>query len=178
MNRIPRFFILFGALCLLGSGILFWQRANTSRLSFNVHFKTAQHIKKTTVVPKRIVIQSISVDLPIVPSKIIKKEMETTMKGVSYLDLSPVPGQMGNSILYGHNFDALLGRLPRIKPGDTIVITYSDKSQKSFTVNYTQVVTPKQVNIIEPTADKRLTIYTCTGFFDSQRFVAVAFPKG
>lgn len=150
---------------------------NPSRLSFDVTFTQKKQPVVVSKPPKRIIIPKISVDLPIVSSHIKKGEWETTTDGISYLGVSPIPGDVGNSILYGHNFDYLFGKLPHLTPGDIIEIEYEDHSKKEFIIRYTQVVTPKQVDIIKPTTDRRITLYTCTGFLDSKRFVVVAIPK-
>ena len=41
-------------------------------------------------------------------------------------------------------------------------------------IEYTQVVTPDQTHILAPSDDRRVTLYTCTGFLDRKRFVVTA----
>ena len=64
-----------------------------------------------------------SIDLPIYPASINGTSWETTTKGVSYLKNTPTPGEIGNSVMYGHNWTNLLGPLVRAKPGQKIEIT-------------------------------------------------------
>jgi sortase (surface protein transpeptidase) len=52
----------------------------------------------------------------------------------------------------------------------------NDGVKKEFKVEYTATVDPSQTYIIDNTKDTRITLYTCTGFLDSKRFVVVAFP--
>lgn len=177
MKRLSSFLIFIGILSFLFSVVLFVQRISPSRLSFDVEFSKPVYAKKIVKPVKRIIIPRININLPVVGSEIKKGEWETTTKGISYLKASPVPGEVGNSILYGHNFDELLGKLPDLTPGDTIEIEYDDHSKKEFIIQSTQEVTPKQVDIIKPTTDTRITLYTCSGFMDSKRFVVVAIPK-
>jgi len=70
-----------------------------------------------------------------------------------------------------------LGKLPKVKPGQEITIVFTDGSSKIFTIEYTSVVTPDQTHILNPTADSRITLYTCTGLFDNKRFVVTAVNK-
>lgn len=78
--------------------------------------------------------------------------------------------------MYGHNWTSILGNLPKVKTGDVITVTMHDGKKKDFRIEYTAVVTPDQDYIIDNTNDVRLTLYTCTGFLDSKRFVVVAKP--
>ena len=81
---------------------------------------------------------------------------------------------MGNSVLYGHNFPSILGSLTKIKPNDKIEIIMSNGEKKIFTVKYTSIVGQDQTHILSQTKDARITVYTCTGFLDTKRFVATA----
>lgn len=180
---MAKYLIIAGCICLVFSGYLFKERYNPVRLTiatYNIDKALEQKsddavvIKKT---PATIEINSINVKLPLIPAKIRENGWETTSQGVSYLTSSPTPGNTGNSILYGHNWPSLLGRLPKIVPTDIIKVHYTDGTYNEFVVEKTAVVAPDQIGILDPTTDKRLTIYTCTGFLDSHRFVAVAIMK-
>lgn len=126
--------------------------------------------------PERIIIKSIKLNLPIEIAQKKGNYWPTTHNGVSYLSSTPIPGENGNSVLYGHNWTSIFGSLPKVKPGQTLEITYSNGKSKRFVIENTAEVDPSQIQIINPTNDIRLTIYTCTGFLDSKRFVVVAKP--
>jgi sortase A len=125
-------------------------------------------------VPVSISIPSLKISLPVYPATIEKGKWQDTKNGVSYLTSSSIPGSTGNSILYGHNWPSLLGNLTKIKPGDKIFVTLNEKGMQVYTVKYITVVTPDQTHILDTTSDSRLTLYTCTGFLDSKRFVVTA----
>lgn len=173
-SALSSLFLLFGVLLVLVSGYLFYIRNYSNKLSFtkippnNSSQKT--NIATTISIPK------IFKTLPIIPSKINKGKWETTEQGISFLTSTPNPGQKGNSVLYGHNYKSLLGNLAKIKPGDEIIVTFSDNSKRTFVVDTTAEVSPIQTDIIDNTNDTRITLYTCSGFFDSKRFVVVAKP--
>ncbi len=180
---MAKYLIIAGLICLVFSGYLFKERYNPVRLTIATYNIDKAIEKKTDEkaavkkIPATIEISSINVHLPLVAAKITENGWETTSQGVSYLTSSPTPGYTGNSILYGHNWPSLLGRLPQIKPTDIIKVHYTDGTYNEFVVEKTAVITPDQIGILDPTTDKRLTIYTCTGFLDSHRFVAVAIMK-
>jgi LPXTG-site transpeptidase (sortase) family protein len=165
-------------LIILGSFLL-WQRNDPGRLSFRLTERlAAASIPSDANVPVSIAIPSLNISLPVYPATIENGKWQDTKNGVSYLTSSSVPGTGGNSILYGHNWPALLGNLTKIKPGDKIFVTVFEQGTQVYTVNYITVVTPDQTHILDTTSDSRLTLYTCTGFLDSKRFVVTATKDG
>jgi len=175
MSLFSKISILLGILLLLFGAYLVFERYNPKRLEFEKIEQSASFA--SLLYPQKITIPALSIELGVYPAKITNNSWEATTRGVSYLTSSPVPGEFGNSILYGHNFPNLLGKLPKIKPGDEIVVTLDSGKEKTFVVKYTQVVIPSQTDILKSTGDTRITLYTCTGFLDSKRFVAVALLK-
>ena len=170
------FLVVFGLILLVSAAYLTWQRYNPNRLSFNLSNLTTEKVNGQDSRPQAvaILIDDLGIKLPIFPAKLENGKWEATTKGVSYRVDSPVPGETGNSILYGHNWPSILGSLPKAKPGQEIVILYSDGTNQRFTIKYLQVVTPQQTEILAATTDSRLTLYTCVGFADSKRLIVVA----
>ncbi len=173
-NLFSKLFLIVGICFLAFAAYLLYQRNFTNPLTFKTEPQVIQNIG--VQLPKSIEIPSIKANLAIVPATIRGKSWETTSTGVSYLRTTPLPGSKGNSVIYGHNWKSILGDLPQVKPGQKIVITMNDGVKKEFKVEYTATVDPSQTYIIDNTKDTRITIYTCTGFLDSKRFVVVAFP--
>lgn len=171
---ISKLLIFLGIGFILFFGYLVYLRYSPHPLTFEGQPRTITTLNYET--PERLIIPSISVDAPIVPSLIRDNRWETTSKGVSYLASSPVPGDHGNSVIYGHNWKSILGDLPKVKPGQRVTVVWNDKKRKEFIIEYTATVSPDQTYIIDSTDDTRLTIYTCVGFLDSKRFVVVAKP--
>lgn len=173
---VSKLLILAGLSCIAFGFYLVYLRHSPKLLSFEGKKFTVKNIKGGNQ-PAKISIPSLHVNLPIVPAIADGRDWETTHLGVSYLAGSPVPGEHGNSVLYGHNWESLLSKLPQIKTGEKIEITMKSGVKKLFIVEYTAVVAPDQTYIIENTSDTRITLYTCTGFLDSKRFVVVAKPS-
>ncbi len=163
---------IIGTLLLLFSTYLLFERITPRRLAF-AYTKTDIQSSHAEA-PIGIVIPSIGVSLPIFPAIILSDSWPTTDKGVSYLTSSPLPGSKGNSVLYAHNWPNLLGKLPQVKPGDKITIIGENNTTSSFSVVYTATVDPSNESILAPSTDTRITLYTCTGLFDTKRFVVVA----
>lgn len=164
--------LILGLLLLLFAGFLWYERTTPRRLAFA--YAAPQKVSTRVEAPIGIRIPSLSISLPIFPANVQNTSWPTTDKGVSYVVSSPFPGDKGNSILYGHNWPNLLGKLPQLNPGDTIEIIGKKNTIIPFTVIYTATVDPSNASILAPSDDRRITLYTCTGFLDTKRFVVVA----
>jgi len=175
MKLLSKSLIIFGIIALIFGFNLIYQRQNPSRLEFAEVNQV--NISNSEDYPKEISIPSLNLQLGIFPAQITDNNWEVTNKGISHLVMSPSPGERGNSILYGHNYSNLLGSLPKIKPGDEIIINMNSGENKTFIVKFTSVVSPNQTDILKQSDDSRITLYTCTGFLDSKRFVATAILK-
>lgn len=175
MKLLANTLILLGAILLAFAGYLIFQRYNPAQLSFH-NLDQGSNNSVSGTLPRKIVIPSLKITLPIYPAQIKRNEWQATPNGVSYLAGSPLPGDAGNSILYGHNWANLLGPLPRIKTGEKIEIVYGTGEIKTFIVRYTALVSPTETKILAQTQNEKIiTLYTCAGFLDSKRFVATAF---
>jgi LPXTG-site transpeptidase (sortase) family protein len=152
-------------------GYLTWQRNNPRRLEFENERREDVEQNAEGVLPEELVIERVGIRLPVVVGKI-------TNEGVTYASDSAAVGERGNSIFYGHNWKSLLGELKRVVPGDEIEIVMADGSRKKFKVEYVQEVSPKEASVLEKTEDKRMTLYTCSGFLDRRRLVVTAFLRG
>lgn len=143
------------------------------RLSFahNPVLTTTAEIKET---PKRLVIPSLNINLEVTPGVITDGNWEISQTGVSYLQGSGLPGKPGNLVIYGHNKKNLLGPLISLKKEAEIIIENEQNQKFTYEVTETKIVSPEKVEVLKPTSDARLTLYTCTGFFDGQRLVVVA----
>lgn len=164
-----------GVIFLFLAGFLLIRRYLPATPSFNVTISDQQSsAADSQLVPTRLEIPDLNISLPVTPATITDGKWETTRSGVSFLTSSSAPGTRGNSVFYGHNTPALLGKLSRVKPGQEVNVVRQDGSQITYTVQFTAIVTPNQTHILDQTEDDRLTIFTCAGLFDQKRFVAVA----
>lgn len=168
------FFIFLGLAGLIFATYLIYQRNTPSRLAFRLAEIKSVRTTPSTKIPTVIRLPSLDLELPIIPTELVDSKWQATSEGVSYLTTTPQPGETGNSIMYGHNWPNLLGRLTQVKPGQTIEVLFSDGNKSTFEIAFTTVVTPDQTHILNQTDDRRLTLYTCTGFLDSKRFVVTA----
>lgn len=176
MKKILSWFLILQSFSLLTVGLYqLYLHETPSLLAFNNYSSTQQNVSYMNgMAPSRIQIPSLGINLPLFKSTIVKNVWQTTDLGASYLTSSPLPGDTGNSIIYGHNWESLFGPLQNAKVGEKVIVTYPNGEKKTFVIAYTSVVSPDQSSILAPSKDERITLYTCTGLFDSQRYVAVA----
>ena len=174
MQKIAFLFIATGLLSILYSIILLIQRYNPNRLMFHGKVPAFYSDQTNKNVPIAFRIPELGIDLPVIPAYIKKDKWDTTTGGISWLIASPIPGELGNSILYGHNWNTLLGDLENAKPGYTVEILYKNSVKRYFRISYIAIVNLDQIHVLSPTDDARLTIYTCTGFLDQKRLVVTA----
>jgi sortase A len=124
--------------------------------------------------PEKLAINDLNIKLDIESGEIVNNKWPTSTTGLMHLASSPIPGEKGNAIIYGHNWKSILGELHLIKPGDQIKITNSNNEEITFNVTTTQVVEKTQSSVLNNSEDQRITLYTCTGFLDQKRLVVTA----
>ncbi|TME23388.1 MAG: sortase [Chloroflexi bacterium] len=85
----------------------------------------------------------------------------------------------GNAVLYGHDDieGSVFGRLKDLQAGDEVDVTAPGGSPVSYRVTGRSIVAPTAVQILQPTSDVRLTLFTCwPTWVDTQRVVVTAMP--
>ncbi len=82
----------------------------------------------------------------------------------------------GNAVLYGHDDieGSIFARLKDLQPGDEIDVTVAGQTQR-YRVSTRAIVPATAVQILDPTSDVRLTLFTCwPNWVDTQRVVVTA----
>lgn len=136
-------------------------------------------VPKTNSLPAddRLVIPKIGVDVTIVAGQ----DERALEKGIWYIPNTSSPDRGGNTVLSGHRFRYLAGPktlylLDQMQIGD-IIIVYWKGQEYDYQVVERRIVTPDAVEILDPTPEPQLTIFTCTPVFSTkQRLVLVAKP--
>jgi len=124
--------------------------------------------------PAKIFIPKIKRELSVSPTKVVDDQWIVSKTGVSYLLGSGLPGRKGNVVIFGHNWRRLFGPLRWLKPGDEIRVTTRGGQEFFYQVAEIKTVSPEAVEVLAPTEDFTLTLYTCAGFLDTKRLVVRA----
>lgn len=166
--------LLIGSLCLVTAFTLKgYQEFQQNILSFS-QAPTISELVEEEDLPESILIPKIKVDLPVTPAKVINDKWETSDEGASYLLGSGVPGREGNVVIYGHNKNHLFGPIRWLKENEEIKVINKKGEEFIYKIVGTKTVSPEAIEVLAPTEDATLTLYTCTGFLDRERFVIIA----
>jgi len=84
-------------------------------------------------------------------------------RAVGHLPGTPLPGEAGNVALAGHR-DGLFRPLRNILPGDLITLKTPER-EFQYQVEWTAVVPPSAVRVLQPTSEPALTLVTCFPFY-------------
>ncbi len=167
---------------LIFIGFLLIMYAASKNFNFSLYKQVKEAQKQNQIEEKKaykavlIAIPKINKLLDITDGTFDGKRWVVSEEGVSYYTQSSLPQQGGNTVLYGHNKAAILGGLTKLKFGDKIELTLNNGDVVVYEVYETKTIKPTDVDILNQTTEPRLTIYTCSGFLDSARFVVLAKP--
>lgn len=124
--------------------------------------------------PVLIEIPRINLRLPVSPAVAVGDKWDVSEKGASYLLGSGQVGRVGNAVIYGHNKRYIFGPIRWLKKGDLIEIKTQNGKGYLYELIETKVVSPSTVEVLDSTNEPVLTLYTCTGWLDKDRFVVRA----
>lgn len=160
---------LLGIVLVLSS----YQQSQEKNLAFSSVPELKEEISED-LFPEQILIPKVKIDLPVFPAQASEDVWEISEEGVSYLLGSGIPGKEGNVIIYGHNKNRLFGPIRWLEKDDEIRVINRKGTEFTYQIKETKTVTPEMIDVLYPTEDATLTLYTCAGFLDRERFLVVA----
>lgn len=116
----------------------------------------------------------VGIDIGIKEAKIEKGVWQVFPDSVSHLGSSGRIGEGKNIVIYGHNKDDVFGPIRYMKEGSEIELRDENGENYIYRVVKTDIVKPDNLEYILPKNEEILTLYTCIGFFDKDRFIVVA----
>lgn len=158
---------------ICGVASLLWQRTVLSFAYTPTPFNTTRQVFSTI---QTIQIPSIGIDNNVTGSSIRNGIWQTSRTGVSHLAVSANPGEPGNIILYGHNSPTIFKTLLHIKIGQPIYVITADGKTHVYKTEKIAIVSPSDITSVQASDHEILTVYTCTGFLDTKRFIVQALP--
>jgi LPXTG-site transpeptidase (sortase) family protein len=129
-------------------------------------------IAATQGTPVRVVIPSLTIDLPVDIGTYSQDNESWTVDATRayYADVSmPVNNSNGTTLIYGHAQSTVFESLPQIQP-DAEAIIYTG-SGYAFHYHHTTMheVQPTDVSIFTPNGPPKLVLQTCTGIYSELR---------
>lgn len=123
--------------------------------------------------PQQIIIPELKIDLTVKPARLIDGYWEVFSDSAGWGEGSGVPGEKGNQVIFAHARDGLFKPLKNAQTGMKVYIL-TDNKWFSYEILAVKEVLPSQTEVIEPTDDEILTLYTCSGFADTKRLIVTA----
>lgn len=123
--------------------------------------------------PVKIVIPALSINLEIAKAKVVRGYWEVFSDKASWGEGSGIPGAVGNQVIFAHALEGLFLPLKDIDKEMEILVFTKEKWYLYKAVEIKEIF-PNQTEVIAPTDDETLTLYTCSGFKDRKRLVVVA----
>ena len=127
-------------------------------------------------IPNRIIIPNVNIDLEVQKSDIVNGFWEVPEISAGWGEGSGVPGKIGNQVIFAHAREGLFLPIRDVSIQDEIYVLTKDHWY-AYKVVEIKEVTPDETQVIEPTDDQTLTLYTCSGFRDEKRLIVIAKPK-
>ncbi len=173
----PLFFIvlIIVGINLIVGGLGYFAYRQTV-LSFKVSPTVIENAERPDLEPQHLTIADAQIDLAIQPALIKDGIWQISDNSASHLFSSARPTQGDNIVIYAHNKKNLFANLRQVKVGEVVKLTTQSGREYLYEVKETKVVKPSEIAEVLPTETEVLTLYTCTGLFDTQRLVVKASP--
>lgn len=174
-QNAPLLLVIIGAFFMSISGLHLHFRTQALLLDKELLTQHTSNSENVSKVPSKIFIEWF-VDTSITQQIFIDNNWTISEKEASYLQQSAKPGEAGNIIIYGHNTKKILGNIRALKGNEIIEITTQDGTIYKYKISLIKEINPNQTEYLLPTTEETLTLYTCSGFLDKQRFIVQAKP--
>jgi len=124
-------------------------------------------------VPERIIIPKLSVNLPVKESKVVNGYWEVFSDTAGWGEGSGMPGKNGNQVIFAHAREGLFLPLKEVNKDMEIYVLTGD-NWYGYKIKEIKEVYPNETQVIAPTENETLTLYTCSGFNDTKRLIVTA----
>lgn len=169
--NLSGFLLVFTGISLMGIS-MFYRSYRSKSLSFEGEIPQASVVLDKK--PVHIIIEKPDIDLAVNEAVIANGIWSVSEDSANHLNTSATPGNPGNIVIYAHNKNHLFGPLRWIEVGAKIELINEDNETFDYYVTNKIEVKPDDISYVLPTNEETLTLYTCTGVFDSKRLIIVA----
>ncbi len=125
------------------------------------------------VVPEKIIIPSVNIDLEVKRSPIENGYWVVYEDSAAWGEDSGTLGKPGNVVVFAHAREGQFLPLKDIKANEPVYLI-ADSVNYEYLIMEIKEVFPDEIEVVAPTTDETLTLYTCSGFQDEKRLIVVA----
>lgn len=155
-----------------GMGGFSFSLSNAAQVSVTVTPEPTK--QEIAFVPERIVMEAANIDLPVVSQPLKNGTWDVTPKVANFAEgTSLVNEKEGNVGIFGHARPDAFLRIKQLEEGD-IIIVYGKTYRGIYSVSSIGKVEPNAVEVFYPETEPTLTLTTCDGRWDEQRYVVKA----
>lgn len=127
--------------------------------------------KRQNEIPKRIILDSVNIDLPVIESPFENGSWVASEHFASYAQgTSPLDSSYGNTLIFAHARSKLFKPIIKAKEGD-VVRVYSESKIYYYKIVDREIVSPYNVEVLESPAKHIITLLTCVGVDDENRLL-------
>lgn len=173
VNKIIGFVLILIALFILSFHFPATKNSGKNPIEINSKLLESEIVLN---IPDRILIPKSNVDLKVIPSKIVNGYWELSEDTASYGLGSGTPNTKSNTVIFAHAREGLFYNLKNVKKGEIVYVFSKDKWFR-YKINKVTTVYPNEIQVIQPTKNETLTLYTCSGFYDEKRLIVTALPQ-
>jgi len=175
INKLTGLFFIVLALIVLIFNLPTFNKVDENKTPILINSKLLESKQKENI-PVRIIIPKSDIDLKVIPAQIVNGYWELSETTASYGLGSGHPGHASNTVIFAHAREGLFYNLKNVKTGDSIYVFTKNKWYR-YKVNKITAVYPNETEVIQPTKNETLTLYTCSGFNDEKRLIVTALPQ-
>lgn len=125
-------------------------------------------------VPSSISIPSVSLTVQVASGGIKNGQWILSDDKALYLPTSGKVGEGYNTIIYAHNTKNLFANLNQIKKGDLIFVKDNKGKEFAYRVFSVEKINPRDLGALYSDEENIVTLFTCDGWFDSERLLVKA----
>lgn len=179
--------ILFGIFFVMINSAAYWTRL---KFALAEKPKTEQSAPEPTPEPEpepviiytsEVIIPKIGVTAPLHINVLPSQVIPTLQSGVTHYADTALPGQVGNSVIFGHSSDYpwspgqyknIFALLDQLAIGDRITVPYTTQ-RFVYEVIGTKIVKPSDLSVLKKTPTPQLTLITCYPVGTAQKRLVV-----
>lgn len=149
-----------------------WVRGESSAQSVctNCEIQEATDVPVISFTPTRIVMEKAGIDLPVVSVPIENGTWEVHPGVANYAEgTSLINEKRGNAGIFGHALPDVFLNIKKLSVGDSVIV-YGQNYKALYEVQTSDKVLPSSVEAFYPEENPVLTLITCDGVFDQNRY--------
>jgi len=135
---------------------------------------STQSTQSVSFTPERIVIEKVSIDLPVESVPLKNGTWEVNPHVANFAEGTSVVNSInGNVGIYAHDTIDAFSKIKQVLTGYDILV-FGKTYRATYKVDSATVIAPAAIDVFFPTKEPTLTLITCEGVFSDKRYMVKA----